>query len=73
MQKNEQGELQGGLTSLMSIAAIVGQPLMLGLFRVFTKKNGVGYLPGAPFIMGSMLSIISLILTIRTINKVKNI
>lgn len=72
VQKNEQGELQGGLTSLMSIAAIVGQPLMLGLFRVFTKKNGVGYLPGAPFIMGSMLSIISLILTIRTINKVKN-
>ncbi len=72
VQKNEQGELQGGLTSLMSIAAIVGQPLMLGLFRIFTKKNGVGYLPGAPFIMGSMLSIISLILTIRTINKGKS-
>lgn len=72
VQKNEQGELQGGLTSLMSIAAIIGQPLMLGLFRIFTKKNGVGYLPGAPFIMGSLLSIISLLLTIRTINKVKS-
>lgn len=69
VQKNEQGELQGGLTSLMSIAAIVGQPLMLGLFRVFTKENGIAYLPGAPFIMGSILSIISLFLTIRTIKR----
>lgn len=71
VKKNEQGELQGGLTSLMSIAAIVGQPLMLGLFRVFTKENGIAYLPGAPFIMGSILSIISLFLTIRTINRAK--
>ena len=71
VQKNEQGELQGGLTSLMSIAAIVGQPLMLGLFRVFTKENGIAYLPGAPFIMGSILSIISLFLTIRTIKRAK--
>ena len=71
VKKNEQGELQGGLTSLMSIAAIVGQPLMLGLFRVFTKENSIAYLPGAPFIMGSMLSIISLFLTIRTIKRAK--
>ncbi|MDP1812949.1 MAG: TCR/Tet family MFS transporter [Leadbetterella sp.] len=67
--KNEQGELQGGLTSLMSIAAIVGQPLMLGLFRIFTKENAPIYFPGAPFLMGGLLSLISLLLVFRTIKK----
>jgi MFS transporter, DHA1 family, tetracycline resistance protein len=67
--KNEQGELQGGLTSLMSIAAIIGQPLMLGLFRTFTKENAPVYFPGAPFLMGGLLSLISLLLVFRTIKK----
>lgn len=67
--KNEQGELQGGLTSLMSIAAIIGQPLMLGLFRTFTKENAPVYFPGAPFLMGGLLSLISLMLVFRTIKK----
>jgi MFS transporter, DHA1 family, tetracycline resistance protein len=69
VKKNEQGELQGGLTSLMSIAAIVGQPLMLGLFRVFTVGTNPVYFPGAPFLVGGLLSVISLFLTIRTIKK----
>jgi MFS transporter, DHA1 family, tetracycline resistance protein len=67
--KNEQGELQGGLTSLMSIAAIIGQPLMLGLFRAFTIENAPIYFPGAPFLMGGLLSLISLLLVFRTIKK----
>lgn len=71
VNKNEQGELQGGLTSLLSIAAIIGQPLMLGLFRVFTKENAPIYFPGAPFLMGCILTIISLFLTYKTIKKEK--
>lgn len=67
--KSEQGELQGGLTSLMSIAAIIGQPLMLGLFRAFTKENAPVYFPGAPFLMGGILTVFSLLLVIRTIKK----
>lgn len=66
---NEQGELQGGLTSLMSLAAIVGQPLMLGLFRYFTKENAPFYFPGMPFVAGSILSLISLILTLKVVLK----
>jgi DHA1 family tetracycline resistance protein-like MFS transporter len=64
---DQQGELQGGLTSLMSIAAIVGQPLMLGLFRNFTKEGTAIYLPGMPFLVGAILSLISIILTFRII------
>jgi DHA1 family tetracycline resistance protein-like MFS transporter len=68
---NEQGELQGGLTSLMSVATIIGQPLMLGLFRHFTRPDTSVYFPGAPFLLASVLTIISLLFTIRTINKEK--
>lgn len=66
---NEQGELQGGLTSLMSIAAILGQPLMLGLFRIFTKEDTPVYFPGMPFLVGSLLSTISIVLAYRIIYK----
>ncbi len=66
---NEQGELQGGLTSLMSIAAILGQPLMLGLFRIFTKEDAPVYFPGMRFLVGSLLSTISIVLAYRIIYK----
>jgi DHA1 family tetracycline resistance protein-like MFS transporter len=69
---DEQGELQGGLTSLMSIAAIVGQPLMLGLFRIFTKDGAPVYFPGMPFLVGSLLSTISIFLAYRIIYKKKS-
>ena len=36
---NEQGELQGGLTSLISVTSIVGPPAMTGLFSYFTSTK----------------------------------
>lgn len=42
---NEQGELQGALTSLMSATAIVGPPLMTQLFYYFTHKESAVYFP----------------------------
>jgi DHA1 family tetracycline resistance protein-like MFS transporter len=59
---NEQGELQGALTSLMSATAIVGPPIMTGLFSYFTKKGAPIHFPGSPFLLGSVLMIISTIL-----------
>lgn len=52
---NEQGELQGGLTSLISITSIIGPPLMTNLFATFTAKNAAVYFPGAPFLAGAIL------------------
>lgn len=66
---DKQGELQGGITSLMSIAAIIGQPMMLGIFRVFTKEDAPFYFPGMPFMAGCLLSFISIILTYKVISK----
>lgn len=66
---NAQGELQGGFTSLMSLTAIFGPPLMNNLFAFFTKPGGDIYFPGAAMLFGAMLTIISVVLSRRTLKK----
>jgi len=66
---NEQGELQGALTSLMSVTSIVGPPLMTNLFAWFTRPATPVYFPGAPFIAGSFLVLLSAILAYRSLKK----
>jgi DHA1 family tetracycline resistance protein-like MFS transporter len=58
---NEQGELQGALTSLMSLTSIGGPLLMTGLFSYFTKANTPLYFPGVSFLLGAILLIASAI------------
>ncbi len=64
---NEQGELQGALTSLMSVTSIIGPLLMTQLFGYFTGANAPLYFPGAPMLMGAVLSLLSLLLAIRAL------
>ena len=52
---NEQGELQGALTSLMSATSIIGPPLMTNLFYYFTHQSAPVQFPGAPFLLGGIL------------------
>lgn len=52
---NEQGELQGALTSLMSVTTIAGPLLMTNLFSYFTHDSAPVYFPGAPFFLGALL------------------
>ncbi|MBX2946386.1 MAG: TCR/Tet family MFS transporter [Cyclobacteriaceae bacterium] len=66
---NEQGELQGGFTSLMSITAIVGPPLMNNLFAYFSRANAPVYLPGAAMLLGAVLTIISSLLARRSLKR----
>jgi DHA1 family tetracycline resistance protein-like MFS transporter len=65
---NEQGELQGGLTSLMSLTSIIGPILMTGMFTYFTQANHY-YLPGAPMFFGSLLTIASAVLARASLKK----
>lgn len=65
---NEQGELQGGLTGLMSATAVVGPPLMTTSFAHFTASHTHNYFPGAPFILGAALTVVSTILAFRSLN-----
>lgn len=64
---NEQGELQGALTSLMSVTSIIGPLLMTQLFSAFTGPAAAFYFPGAPMAMGGVLTIISMLLAMRAL------
>ncbi|MFM2135791.1 MAG: hypothetical protein RL021_1191 [Bacteroidota bacterium] len=64
---NEQGELQGALTSLISLTSIFGPLLMTGLFSYFSRAGAPFYFPGAPFMMAAVLSVISLVFSFRTL------
>ncbi len=66
---NEQGELQGALTSLISLTSIFGPLMMTNLFSVFSAPNAPVYFPGAPFMMGALLSLLSIYFSMRTLTK----
>jgi len=64
---NEQGELQGALTSLMSATSIFGPLLMTNLFAYFTSTAAPFHFPGAPMLFGAALTIVSAFLAYRTL------
>lgn len=67
---NEQGELQGALTSLISLTSIVGPPLMTNIFAAFTGESAPTYFPGAPFLLGAVFTLISIFLAVRILKTV---
>lgn len=58
---NEQGELQGALTSLISATTIVGPPMMTGLFSYFVSPQAPVYFPGVSFLLGFLFMLASAI------------
>lgn len=66
---NEQGELQGALTSLMSVTSVIGPPLMTNLFSYFTKPSAPVHFAGAPFLMGALLFLASTFIAYATLKK----
>ena len=66
---NEQGELQGALTSLISVTSIFGPLMMTNLFSYFTSKNAPIYFPGASFLMGAFLTLLSIVFAMRSLSK----
>ncbi|GHM99410.1 tetracycline resistance MFS efflux pump [Cytophagales bacterium WSM2-2] len=65
----EQGELQGGFTSMMSATSIVGPLLMSSIFSFFTKSHDVIYFPGAAMLLGALLTLCSAWLARMTLKK----
>jgi len=63
--KDEQGEIQGILSSTASAAAIVGPPLFTLIFAYSIGPSAPFYFAGAAFILSAVLFVISLPLTSR--------
>lgn len=67
--RNAQGELQGALTSLMSLTSIVGPPLMTTVFYYFTREGHSIYFPGSAFFLGSVFILLSTLIAYRKLGK----
>lgn len=59
---SEQGELQGVLTSIAGISAVLSPPLSAATFWAFTNENAPVFLPGAPFLVSALLAAGALVL-----------
>jgi DHA1 family tetracycline resistance protein-like MFS transporter len=68
---NEQGELQGALTSLISATTIVGPPMMTGLFSYFIAPDAPVYFPGVSFFLGFLFMLSSAIWAYISLKKEK--
>ncbi len=66
---NAQGELQGALTSMISLAAIFGPPLMTNLYGNFSDPAASVYFPGAAFAMGLIFALTSLAIAWSNLRK----
>ncbi|NOT50363.1 MAG: TCR/Tet family MFS transporter [Chitinophagaceae bacterium] len=68
---NEQGALQGSLSSLMSITTIFGPIIMNNLFEYFTTDKAPFHFAGMPFILGAFLMLLALFVVRRVFQKEK--
>lgn len=69
---NEQGELQGIFTSLMSLAEIIGPIVMMGLYHEMVKLKDVNAnFLGVPFFVAGLLALTALILLRYVFKKIQ--
>jgi DHA1 family tetracycline resistance protein-like MFS transporter len=68
---NQQGELQGALTSLMSLTTILGPLIMNGSFAYFTSDKAPFFFPGIHFLIGAACTLFSIIITYGVLSREK--
>jgi len=73
VKDNEQGELQGALTSLMSITAIISPLIMTFIFQKFTQPESPIIFAGAPYILASIFLLIAFFIAYKALNNQQNL
>lgn len=68
---NQQGELQGALTSLMSLTTVIGPVMMSETFAYFTSGKAPFHFPGFHFLIGAVCMLLSVIITNRVLTREK--
>jgi len=66
---SHQGELQGSLTSLMSLTTIIGPLIMSGTFAYFTSNKAPFYFPGMHFLIGAVCMLLSIVITKKVLGR----
>jgi len=65
---NQQGELQGAVTSMYSLSSIIGPPLMTEVFSYFSGGAAPVHFPGAAFVVAALLTVIAGVVYARTVH-----
>jgi DHA1 family tetracycline resistance protein-like MFS transporter len=71
VKRTEQGQLQGANSSLMGITGLIGPGLFTLTFATFIGPRADLHLPGAPFLLASLLMAIAALLAWRVTRKIK--
>lgn len=69
VSEKEQGILQGSITGLVSITAILGQFIFAPVFYYFIRPETSIYFPGAPYALAAVLLLIAFILATTAIKR----
>jgi DHA1 family tetracycline resistance protein-like MFS transporter len=67
--EDEQGTLQGALTSLASLTGIFGPLIGTELFSHFTRSSAPIHMPGISFVLAAILNSIALVIAIRVLSR----
>lgn len=70
--EDEQGAVQGALSSLISLTAVFGPLMSTSMFSYFVSENAPIYFPGAPFALGAGLIACALLLAWRFVRPTRN-
>jgi DHA1 family tetracycline resistance protein-like MFS transporter len=62
-----QGELQGAMASIASIAAVLSPLFMTQLFSRFSRADAPIYLPGAPYLVSAVLVFLCVLICARSV------
>ena len=69
IEANEQGSVQGALSSLGALTGIVGPLVATGVFSYFISDAAPVKLPGASFLLGAALTVVGVLLAARTFSR----
>jgi MFS transporter, DHA1 family, tetracycline resistance protein len=69
--RDHQGEMQGALTSLMSVTFIIGPLIMNGVFAYFTSDKAPFRFPGMHFLIGALCTLLAVIIAARVLSRKK--
>ncbi len=64
---DQQGQLQGAITSVQSVSQLVGPFLFTLTFAYFISPQASMKLPGAPFLLASALLVLAMVIAARTL------
>lgn len=69
VSEKEQGNLQGAITGLVSVTAILGQLIFSSVFYYFIRPETTVYFPGAPYALAAIFLLIAFLFAVLAMKR----